>query len=147
MAIPDNLKRDADGDVIPYDDVSILNEDDIIRRVPHHQLIGDPKFEGGRRVSSAVFNPSSPEFDKYQGLSVDIKKLIEADGLDPAKYVKSPKHVIAVKVKAGAFRNQNLKIGFDPLESNPYHGAVWGNFTDSVKRKLCAAYTWLALQD
>lgn len=81
-------------------------------------------------------------------MSVDIEKLIRADTLDPATYVTSPKYIGSIRFSAGAIRAVNLRVGYDPLPDNPYHGEVWGEskpnrFSRTQQKAICAASNWL----
>lgn len=130
---------DADGNVIPHDHLGILDGDEIIRRVSKQHLVDDPKAIGGRRLSSSLFNPSS---EKNGGVSVDLKRHIEEAGHDPKDYVSNPPWVGSVKLIAQDFRSVTLKVGYDPIADNPYHGQVWGNFTGGCKKKLLRLAQW-----
>ncbi len=82
-----------------------------------------------------AFKPSS---GLGEGMSVDLQMLIEEVGLDAKRYVISPPWIGAVRFTAGSLRNENLMVGYDPLpvENRPYHGQVWGHFTQSMPRRL-----------
>lgn len=132
--------RDANGVVIPHDHEGILPSHGIIRRVSEQQIVSDPKVIGGRKISSSLlFKPSSGE---NGGLSVDLQRLIEEAGLDAKAFVTTPRWTGSVRLEAYQFRDEGLIVGFDPLESNPCHGEVWGAFSDSKKRKLLRLCGW-----
>lgn len=122
----------------PYDDPEIAPDDVIIRRISPHYVVPDQN-RGGLRISTAAFSPSNGEDG---GMSVDIEKLILAAGLDPREFVASPEFTGAVSFTAEAVRSLGLRIGLEPLETNPYHGEVWGpeerpsRFTKGEKRRL-----------
>ena len=129
----------------PYDDPEIRNTDLIIRRVnPDQHLIFDENTKR-RRISSKLFSPSS---GPRGGMSVDIPKLMERDGVDVRKFVTNPTYSGSVCFFAGYSRNVGLRVGRDPIEGNPYHGEVWGSenssnrFTRSQKRALMEASRW-----
>lgn len=130
--------------VDPYDEDQIKAEDTIIRRInPDHHVVWDEN-RGRNRVSSKAFTPSSGEND---GMSVDVEALIIADGHDPKEYVTTPVFIGSVAFSAGVARALDLRVGYDPIPKNPYHGEVWGNprpnrFSNSQKKGLMAASAW-----
>lgn len=130
--------RDENGRVIPHDHEGIFSNDRVIRRIPDQQLIFDPKI-GGRRISSMAFNSSS---GPNGGMSVDLQKQIEDAGLDAQAFVTSPFWIGSVRFKAGQLRNEEFKVGYDPSRKNPYHGEVWGSFTESKRRRLKELCEW-----
>ena len=130
--------RDENGVVIPHDDPDILPEHGIIRRVSAELLVNDEKL-GGRRISTFAFNPSS---GVNGGLSVDLQNEIEKAGLDARAYVTTPQWVGSVRIEARLLHDEGFIIGSDPIESNPYHGEVWGLFTKGKRRRLLAMCEW-----
>ena len=87
-----------------------------------------------------AFQPSSD----FGGMSIDLQKLIEEAGSqDARRYVISPPWIGAVRFTAGMLRAEGLKVGYDPiLPANPYHGQVWGNFTQGLKKRLAGVAEW-----
>lgn len=80
-------------------------------------------------------------------MSVDIESLILANGLNPRNYVTTPIFTGSVVFLASDIRALNLRVGFDPLPQNPYHGEVWGNikpnrFSSTQKRGLLSSARW-----
>ncbi len=130
--------RDNTGEVLPHDHAGIGPADGVIRRISPQHMVDDPKSHG-KRPSSMAFQPSAGE---RGGMSVDLQKLIEEAGLDPKQYVVSPPWIGAVRFAAGALRAEGLKVGYDPLPENPYHGQVWGNFTQGLRKKLRGLAEW-----
>lgn len=130
--------------VDPYDEDQIDENDVVIRRInPRQHVVWDDNL-GRRRVSSKAFSPSSRS---NGGMSVDIEALIVADGHDPHEYVTTPIFTGSVALRAGDARALQLRIGYDPLPDNPYHGEVWGSsrpnrFSRRQKNGLIAASTW-----
>lgn len=132
----------------PYDEPAILGEDLILRRInPEFHLTLDKNFND-RRVSTQAFKPS----DDGSWMSVDIEKLIVADGKDPKEWVTTGSFTGAVSFQAASARALGLKIGFDPIKEhptlpdNPYHGAVWGPkphcISHGLRKKLLKSSTW-----
>jgi hypothetical protein len=134
--------RDDDGQVIPHDHSEISNKDEVIRRISVHHIVEDKN--GQNIISSVVYKASS---GKNGGMSVDLKQLIEKDGLDPRDYVTTPRWMGSVLFKVSDLREMEFKVGYDPIippapETNPYHGEVWGNFSGSQIRKLKNLAIW-----
>jgi len=144
-------------EVDPYDEPDLDGEDVVIRRVNPDQHLVKDESTGKLRTSSKLFTPSS---GPKGGMSVDVLKLIESDGLDPREFVTTPVFIGSVAFKARAARDAGLRIGYEPIvdvpgvDDNPYHGEVWGGqekpnrFSRGQKRELAAASTWfVALPD
>jgi hypothetical protein len=103
----------------------------------------DPKV-GGNKLSTMVLNPSS---GPNGGLSVDLQKEIEEANIGVEQFVMNPPWIGAIRYEAGQFRDEDLKVGFDPLPENPYHGEVWGSFTRSKQKKLLELAEWFVQLD
>lgn len=129
----------------PYDEDDIDPEDFVIRRVNPDQHVVQDDNTGRLRTSSKLFTPSS---GTNGGMSVDILKLIEEANLNPQEYVTTPVFTGSVCFSAQDARALGLRVGYDPLEENPYHGEVWGpadrpqRFTKGEKRALARASEW-----
>ena len=74
-------------------------------------------------------------------MSVDLQKLIEEAGLDPKTYILSPPWIGAVRFTAGGLRAEGLKVGYDPVPDNPFHGQVWGAFPKQTQKRLATLAT------
>jgi hypothetical protein len=141
--------RDDNGIVEPHDHDEIQNEDLIIRRIcPANHVVYDGN-RGKDRLSTKAFKPSSGVKD---GMSIDIKLLIENDNLAPAEYVTTPVFTGSVEFTAITARDAGLWVGFDPLEENPYHGEVWGaaranKFTTTQSKHIQNNSNWLVPLD
>jgi len=118
---------------MPHDHEGIDSTDGIIRRITDQHIVEDA--QGRKRLSSMAFNPSS---GPQGGMSVDLQAQIEEAGLNCREFINTttPQCTGAVRFQAGALRGENLQVGFSPLPTNPYHGEVWGNFTDAMKRRI-----------
>lgn len=80
-------------------------------------------------------------------MSVDIEDLILEGGHNPKQYVTTPIFTGSVAFSADNVRNLGLRIGYDPIQENPYHGEVWGSpranrFSNPQKKGLLAASEW-----
>ena len=130
--------------VQPYDEQDLSDEDKLIRRVnPQHHLVHDENT-GQMRTSSKLFSPSSASDG---GMSVDVLKLIEQHGVDAKEFVTTPDYTGSVIFPVEAARNTGLRVGYEPIENNPYHAEVWGNskpnrFSRSQKREMVTASEW-----
>ena len=59
-------------------------------------------------------------------MSVDVEALIVSAGFIPQNYVTTPVFTGSVFFTAAAIRDQGLRIGYDPIPENKFHGEVWG---------------------
>jgi hypothetical protein len=130
--------------VQPYDEKKIKPEEVIIRRINPVQHVVWDENRGCNRISSKAFSPSSGE---NGGMSVDIEDLILEGGHNPKQYVTTPIFTGSVAFSADNVRNLGLRIGYDPIQENPYHGEVWGSpranrFSNPQKKGLLAASEW-----
>lgn len=132
MALP---PRDRDGNVTPHDDPDILDEDGVFRYIPDHQIIWDDN-EGKYRLSSGAFSVSG---SSYPGMSIDIEKLLQRDGIDPETRLNDPDWGI-VRLIVEDLRELQGQVGSDPLDDNPYHGEVW--HLNNKRKKLLSLYAW-----
>jgi len=129
----------------PYDEDDLIDVDILIRRVNPKQHVVFDENTGKKRTSSKLFSPSSGPND---GMSVDIQKLIENDGVNVQDFVSTPTFTGSVFFDVNSARNAGLMVGYDPIVGNPYHGEVWGSskpnrFTKSQKRALINSSAWL----
>lgn len=133
--MPDTPK-DQNGRVVPHDDLTITDEQRVIRHIHPSLYVNDEKVPGGRRVSSGAFSPSGISFP---GMSVDLEKDMLDAGLDVLTYVPEGHGAVAIPVKC--VRALALLVGRSPTDANQYHAEVWrglsgGNFSQSMKNKL-----------
>jgi hypothetical protein len=135
--------RDEQG-VIPHDHPEILADDLVIRRVSNAWTVDDPKVPGGTRLSSMAFDKSS---GPNGGMSVDLKRPIEEAGKDAKQWVTTPRWTGSVTLRVADLRAENFQVGFDPLDDNPYHGEVWGQFSKGKKKKLMSMCSWFVSLD
>lgn len=141
--LPSPPQRDEHGRVIPHDHIDVLSSDGVIRRVnPQQHVVLDPKSETGKRISSIWLSSST-------GVSVDLLRPIEEDGVDARKFVTTPVYVGSVKFIASDLRTAGFKIGFDPIAKddpidpeNPYHGLLWGRLSSTRFKNLLAKAEW-----
>ncbi len=135
--------RDASDNVIPHDHEGIQPTDGIIRRIPEQLIVTDDKI-GGRRISSMAFKCSS---GPNGGMSVDLQQQIEDAGFDAKTYVTTPHWIGSVRFQAGQLRAEGFRVGFDPIDTNPYHGEVWGKFSKGKQNRLRQLCEWFVQID
>jgi hypothetical protein len=126
--------RDGSG-TIPHDHAEILDDDSLVRyvRAEIHAFYED----GAWRVSSAAFSPSKPPNDPRSSVSVDSESLMLNDGLEEP--FRTPDDSFgSVRVAVKKVRAENLQVGWDPIENNPYHCGIWGILNNQSKRKRLA---------
>lgn len=131
--------RDDDGAVVPYDEPNILDDDDLIRRISEKQTTFD-KNAGRRRISSLAFK-GSPS-DKFRGMSVDHRRWLEEDNIDPQGFVTSPRWIGSVLLQTADVRSLVFKVGCSPQGDNPYHCEVWGEFNRGQIENLRSNAIW-----
>ena len=124
--------------VIPHDHEEILQEDGIIRRISEEQVVFDEKIDG-RRLSSTAFKPSS---GVNSGMSIDLQRQIEEAGLVAREFITTPRWTGSIIFKAGDLRHEEFQVGYDPNPNNPFHGQVWGNFSNAKRKRLRGICTW-----
>ena len=130
--------RDPSGKVVPHDHAEILPVDGVIRRISHQQVVDD-QLRGCRRISSIAFKAST---GNSNGMSIDLQREIEEAGLNPRVFVTTLRWIGSVRFVAGELRGLSFQVGYDPLESNPYHGEVWGAFNKVQQDGLRIASQW-----
>lgn len=95
---------------------------------PRFEVIAD-SFERNLQILAdhfmAALKVFSPSSEPNGGMSVDIERLMLADGVDPREYVTTPVFTGSVAFSAGAARALGLIVGYDPIPTNPYRGEVW----------------------
>ena len=115
------------------DDPTILDDDDLFRRVSPEQIVADEKSEGGFRLSTAAFTPIE--------LSVDVAK-----ETTPAKCLDTyPEHSL-VAFRAGLARSVNQIVTRAPVPDNSAHALVIGRKGAPTKRTLRDGSRWIVYQ-
>jgi hypothetical protein len=96
-------------------------------------------MRGCQRISSIAFKASTGDSN---GMSIDLQRQIEEAGLNSRTYVTTPRWIGSVRFVASELRGLGLQVGYHPLESNPYHGEVWGAFNKTQQNGLRIACEW-----
>jgi hypothetical protein len=126
--------HDAEG-TVPHDHEEITAEDLLIRYL---QFGIHLHFEdGGWRLSSAAFSPSSPRTHPRSSVSVDLEKSMVAAGLSLPYQAKNHSFGVAA-LKTEAARDQELLVGWDPRDNNSHHCAIWKLANNKSKRAALA---------
>lgn len=135
----------------PYDEDDIQPDDLLIRRIDPNQHLAWDDDRKCNRVSTKAFQASTK---LESGMSVDVEKLIAADGHDAKTWVTTPRYRGSVSFVANAVRQLGLRVGYEPveedgtIEANPYHGEVWGTverpykFTKPQQRAIHERVEW-----
>ena len=100
--------RDAEGVVVPHDHDQIHDADVMLRGIPSQWVL--PTEQGGHRITSGAFQPSS---DKYMGLSLGVKKMMEFCGKSIDEWAAGRFRAV-VCFPAQELRDQEMKVGWDP---------------------------------
>ncbi len=129
---------DGDGVTLPHDHAGLDPSDIVIRLVPRQWRVAGAQ-PGVWRLSSEAFQNSS---DKYRGCSVLIAKLAAEAGISIEKIVASRNMLGAISVTVGQIRGRGLKVGFDPLEDDPFHGQIWEKITRGTANTLLSSAAW-----
>lgn len=114
--------RDADGCVEPHDHEQIQDEDIMLRGIPEWQILPTP--DGGRRISSGAFSGTNCERDKYGGLSLGAKRVLECLEKTTEEWAAG-RYLAVVCIPAGMLREAGVQIGWDPQENDPAHCNAW----------------------
>ena len=128
--------RDATGEVIPHDHSGIAPAAVVIRRISEKQIVID-KF-GHQRISSMAFTNSSD----IEGISIDFEALILEAKLDPKKHVTTPRWIGSVALAAQDLRDEDFRVGYDPLPDNAFHGQAWGKSDKKKAKRLQIKIRW-----
>ena len=117
-----------------YDDVTISNEDRLLRRVRPNQLIVET--DGSQRPSSAIFK--APE------LSINIESLMIEQNRKPEDSLTNYPGEFLTSITAGQVRVYNLPIVKDiEPSSDPAHGLVLGKKTNSFANAMVRQQQWI----
>lgn len=83
------------------------------------------------------------------GISIDLQRPIEEDGLDARQFVTTPKYIGSIRIAAGNLRAEELLVGYSPVDrddpadpENPYHGLVWRKVTSTAFKRIMRSATW-----
>jgi hypothetical protein len=121
--------RNEAAKIVPHDHPEIADDDYVIRHiVPPFDLHIETEA-GITRVASGAYSASDDG-----GMSVDIQRWMQEDDLDDLYYLPDETQG-ATRIRVGDLRAIGLKVGWDPDNGHPHHGAVWGIKT-THRRKI-----------
>jgi hypothetical protein len=109
------------------DDGSINNEAGLLRRIHPEQVVPDKNTQRPR-LSSAAF--------KDDELSVDAEPLLAQAGLDWHFSLRGYLGYSLVRFRAGAARQERLRVVHKPERCNPAHTEVIGKKTQGIANRL-----------
>ncbi|WLQ12098.1 hypothetical protein O5O45_20445 [Hahella aquimaris] len=129
------------------DDPSILNEENLLRRVPSWPIMF--KFDHNRnthRLTSAIFSDS--ETNDVEISTTHKEKLLDSNKQlqDALGETRKKEGWGLVAINCGDLRNQispPQKLVADPTEDDPFHTLIVGKKSKSVKRKMVDMVTTL----
>lgn len=115
------------------DDLSILNDRILWRRVPQEWVIFDKNLNRHRPTSQAFQNTTGT-----QGMSANL-----ADETTVAATLKGYESNLLAQVQAGLARELGQGIVRKPLDDNAAHCEVTGEKTKSVRDKFAKRCRWV----
>lgn len=128
--------------VSPYDDPSITGDDLFIRGVTPYHIVPDAKSPSGRKISSALFSPSSVG---TKGISGDLKSLLDKLPLGALRELKARQRFQGtVSLMVRQLRKEKLLVGLSPLKENICHCEAWGTpkVSKGIQRTLLKECQW-----
>jgi len=128
---------------LPYvDDATIGDEERLLRRVRQGWIIPDHN-RGRWRPSKAAFQNS----EDGSPMSVHLAAVLEVAGLPLTAALAGHEGYGLVSLKAGLVRALGQIVVRDPLPTDPAHGLVVGNKTESRRKQMMEASEWVTPQD
>jgi hypothetical protein len=137
-------EQDSRGIVLPHDHPEIPADWRLIRRISDiaaTQWVVTSN-NGGKRLSSACLTASSPEYDPYEGISIDLETVAKEEGVDLVARIRAERFVGAIVLTAGAARVESLRVGYDPKIENICHGQIWGKPSTKKRQRLLKTCDW-----
>jgi hypothetical protein len=123
------------------DDLTILDSEVLLRRVPSRHVIWDKKYAQWRAASSAF-----EDHDNGTPMSVVIEGEVSAQGRQPDSVIANFPTYSLVRFSAGEARQLGLGLIRSPLADEPAHAEIFGKKTKAVKKKLSLFATWVVLR-
>jgi hypothetical protein len=128
---------------LPYvDDATIADEDQLLRRVRPAWIIPDHN-RGRWRPSKADFQDS----EDGSPMSIHLATVIHAAGLPLSSALAGHEGYGLVGFTAGLVCSLGQIVVRDPQPSDPAHGLVVGNKTESRRKHLMEGSEWVIAQD
>jgi hypothetical protein len=116
------------------DDLTILDDDELWRRIHYKQWIRDDKLGRVRPTSKAFQSPSdgSP-------MSVVLAK----EHSNPESYLEKYEEPALASITAGLARECSQGVAREPLPDEPAHAVVFGRKIQSVRRRFAKEASWV----
>ena len=122
----------------PSDDLTILDEAELWRRIPPHWIIFD-KNRGAKRPSSAAFD----DHQNGSPMSVLLADLLSEVGRGASDVLADYEGYALAAITAGLARRCKQVVVRAPLRDVPAHAEVVGKKTDSVRKRFAVASRWV----
>jgi hypothetical protein len=120
------------------DDPTILDDDNLWRRIPPCHFIQDDNV-GGVRPSSAAFD----DHPNGSPMSVVLESVAVQFGRGPMHVLAGHVGYALASVTAGLARQYQQGVAREPLADEPAHAVVFGNKTKRIKRELAKGSRWV----
>ena len=120
------------------DDPAIQDEVRLLRRVHPQWIVRDNNLNC-LRPSSQAFN-NSPDGSPMSVIREDV---LENEHRSPVSTLAGYPGYALAALTAGTVRQNGQGVAADPLPEEPAHALVFGNKTESVRRRLAKASRWV----
>ena len=127
------------------DDLSILDDAELWRRIPPAQIITDHNHPAGpvRRPSTGAFDNSSDE----EAMSVLLAAMVLGAGRTPQDTLVTFSGFGLVAFTAGLVRAHGQIVVRDPEPQEPADAVVIGHKSKTLKKTLARTSRWVVLPD
>lgn len=119
------------------DDPSIESDSRLFRRVPPAWIVWDNNLQRWRPTKAAFSD--SPD---GHPMSVALECELVAHGSPPSSVLVGHDGFGLASITAQLARDLGQAIVRDPQPGDPAHGLVFGNKTDSIRKKMAKAAAW-----
>jgi hypothetical protein len=120
------------------DDLSIGSDAQLWRNIPPWHVVDDAN-RGGKRISKAAFD----DHPNGTPMSVVLGDDVVAAGREPSSVIANLEGFCLASVTAELARSLNQGIVRSPLAVEPAHAEVFGNKTDSVRKRFAREAHWI----
>lgn len=120
------------------DDLSILEDEELWRRIPPWHIVEDRNL-GRKRISKAAFE------DHPDGtpMSVVLGQEVLAADRDAYSVISEHDKFCLASVTAGLARSLKQGVARSPLPDEPAHAEVFGKKTDGVRKRFAKNAKWV----
>jgi hypothetical protein len=120
------------------DDLTILDESELWRRIPPRHFVKDENV-GQMRPSKAAFD----NHPNGSPMSVVLADVVTESGRDPGAVLTGHERFALAAITARLARSCEQGIAREPLPNEPAHAVVFGKKTDSIKKRLARGSRWI----